>query len=117
MQEPQPWDPGAPYCLFRYFACLTRPVSDTVLASFAATLVQLRLAGRAHSGTGGVPPPTTTRAPKRPLELVSDDCRRVCTPDYERPFSSLYNAVDRLLPFHVGTPSSAASAAIIRSPW
>lgn len=68
----------------------------------------------AHSGAGGVQPPTNTRAPKRPLELVSDDCRRVCTPDFERPFSSLYNAIDRLLPFHVGTPLSTASFAELK---
>jgi len=46
-------------------------------------------------------PVTYARAPKRPLELAADDGRRLCQPDHARPFSSVYDAVNRLLPFHV----------------
>lgn len=41
------------------------------------------------------------RAQKRQLELLSEDCKRACTTDLNRPFTTLQDAVDRLLPFHV----------------
>ena len=46
-------------------------------------------------------PVAYARAPKRPLELAADDGRRLCQPDHARPFSSVHDAVNRLLPFHV----------------
>ena len=47
---------------------------------------------------------------KRQLDMVLADCKRVCSPDIDRPFSSLSDAVDRLLPFHVSEGQSAGCA-------
>ncbi len=40
-------------------------------------------------------------AQKRQLSLLTSDCKRVCSMDTS-PFANLQDAVDRLLPFHVG---------------
>ncbi|KAK9791379.1 hypothetical protein WJX73_006977 [Symbiochloris irregularis] len=37
----------------------------------------------------------------RQLELLQDDARRIRNPDTTRPFTSLQDAVDRLLPYHL----------------
>ena len=34
-------------------------------------------------------------------QLLEHDCQRLANPDYTRPFSSIDDAVDRLLPYHV----------------
>lgn len=41
------------------------------------------------------------RSQKRQHEFLDQDCKRVCGSDYTRPFTSLQNALDRLLPYHV----------------
>mmetsp|Transcript_14448 Transcript_14448/g.31296 ORF Transcript_14448/g.31296 Transcript_14448/m.31296 type:complete len:289 (+) Transcript_14448:1431-2297(+) len=48
-----------------------------------------------------VPSEAETRAQKRQLELIGEDCKRVCTGDINRGFSDLGDALDRLLPYHV----------------
>lgn len=47
------------------------------------------------AGSGNV------KAVRAQLELAEQDCARISSSDYIMPFSSLENAVDRLLPFHV----------------
>jgi hypothetical protein len=42
------------------------------------------------------------RAHKRQLELLVEDCTFVCAPDVQQAFNTLQDAVDRLVPFHVG---------------
>ncbi len=43
------------------------------------------------------------RAHKRQLDMLADDCKRICTTDLSHPFKNLQDAVDRLLPYHVRT--------------
>lgn len=47
--------------------------------------------------------PTTSSNPqhKASLQLAYQDAWRVCHPDFKRPFSSLEDACERLLPYHV----------------
>jgi hypothetical protein len=40
-------------------------------------------------------------AQRAQLALIDQDCQRLVNPDYMRPFASLDDAVDRLLPYHV----------------
>ncbi|KAK9820607.1 hypothetical protein WJX72_012247 [[Myrmecia] bisecta] len=49
-------------------------------------------------------------AQKRQLERVLEDCKRVCNPDVTTPFSSLADAVDRLLPYHILAGETAEEA-------
>lgn len=54
-----------------------------------------------------LPKPATDNSPpeKRYIDDVNDaitsDCKRVCNPDIHRPFSSLKDIVERLLPYHL----------------
>ena len=41
------------------------------------------------------------------VQLVQQDSQRVSDPDVQRPFASVKDAVDRLLPYHVSVASSA----------
>ncbi|KAG2493786.1 hypothetical protein HYH03_008006 [Edaphochlamys debaryana] len=41
------------------------------------------------------------KAQKRALELLTEDCKRICTTNINKPFATLQDAVDHLLPFHV----------------
>eukprot|EP00884_Botryococcus_braunii_P003645 jgi/Botrbrau1/13281/Bobra.27_2s0004.1 len=41
------------------------------------------------------------RAQKRQIELIEEDIRKVCNPNILAPFSSVEDAVTRLLPYHV----------------
>lgn len=50
------------------------------------------------------------KAVRAQLELMEQDCCRVSAPDYTTRFSSLEDAVDRLLPFHVRGPPAAVGA-------
>ncbi|KAG7672465.1 hypothetical protein Ndes2526B_g09014 [Nannochloris sp. 'desiccata'] len=34
-------------------------------------------------------------------EVAEQDCKKVCNPDFNRPFTNLEDAVDRLLPYHI----------------
>ncbi|EFJ46222.1 hypothetical protein VOLCADRAFT_93446 [Volvox carteri f. nagariensis] len=48
--------------------------------------------------------PTTeseSKAQKRSLDLLAEDCKRICTTALNKPFTTLQDAVDHLLPFHV----------------
>lgn len=66
-----------------------------------------------HAQVAPTPPPLClcrSNAPKTPQEvqaqraqlaLMEQDCARLVNPDYLRPFASLEDAVDRLLPYHV----------------
>lgn len=42
------------------------------------------------------------RAHKRQLELLNEDAKRLCNVDISAPFKNMQDALDRLLPFHVG---------------
>lgn len=52
-------------------------------------------APRPGQGAGDV------KAVRAQLELMGQDSTRVSAPDWTAPFSSLEDAVDRLLPYHV----------------
>lgn len=41
---------------------------------------------------------------KRQHEYISEDIYRCCNPDVNAPFRNLQDALDRLLPYHVGDP-------------
>jgi hypothetical protein len=63
------------------------------------------------------PPPPAPAGAKRKAgqhlsEIAERDCKAVCQPDLTRPFSSLEDAVDRLLPYHIlaGEDADAADA-------
>lgn len=45
--------------------------------------------------------PQELQAQRAQLALLEQDCARLVNPDYARPFASLDDAVDRLLPYHV----------------
>ncbi|KAL6520154.1 hypothetical protein OROMI_032334 [Orobanche minor] len=47
------------------------------------------------------PPPPQLQQHKASLQLAYQDAWRVCHPDFKRPFSSLEDACERLLPYHV----------------
>ncbi|GFR50553.1 hypothetical protein Agub_g12827 [Astrephomene gubernaculifera] len=38
---------------------------------------------------------------KRALDLLTEDCKRICTSSINKPFTTLQDAIDHLLPFHV----------------
>ncbi|GIL44965.1 hypothetical protein Vafri_2404 [Volvox africanus] len=42
-----------------------------------------------------------SKAQKRALELLAEDCKRICTSALNKPFTNLQDAIDHLLPFHV----------------
>ncbi|KAL8141539.1 hypothetical protein V2J09_014571 [Rumex salicifolius] len=54
------------------------------------------------AGNRGLPAPSPPLAGNQAeLQLAYQDAWRVCHPDYRRPFSSLEDACERLLPYHV----------------
>ncbi|GLC33129.1 hypothetical protein PLESTB_000367200 [Pleodorina starrii] len=42
-----------------------------------------------------------SKTQKRTLDLLAEDCKRICTSALNKPFVNLQDAVDHLLPFHV----------------
>ncbi|KXZ51014.1 hypothetical protein GPECTOR_14g255 [Gonium pectorale] len=46
-------------------------------------------------------PEPESKAHKRALDLLTEDCKRICTSSLNKPFQTLQDAVDHLLPFHV----------------
>lgn len=42
-----------------------------------------------------------SKAQKRALDCIAEDCKRICTTNLSRPFATLQDAIDQLLPFHV----------------
>ncbi|MCO5583649.1 hypothetical protein L7F22_037562 [Adiantum nelumboides] len=49
---------------------------------------------------GAAPPPALRRVPLD-VDIARQDALRACNPDIDRPFASLEDACNRLLPFHV----------------
>ena len=56
-------------------------------------------------GAGGEPGPAVEATSKRKGDHISDfaarDCKRIANPDFNRPFTSVEDAIERLLPYHV----------------
>ena len=51
--------------------------------------------------------PSRTRPSVRRDDLLAHDCQNLANLDFETPFRDIYDAVDRLCPFHVRTALSA----------
>lgn len=53
------------------------------------------------------------------IALVDKGCHHICNPDWERRFSSLDDAVDRLLPYHVSAQAArigGSAPAVVQNP-
>jgi Conserved region of unknown function on GLTSCR protein len=58
------------------------------------------------------------KAQKRQLELIEEDVRKVCNPNIAAPFSTIEDAVTRLLPYHVSRhPFLVQNPNTIRQWW
>ncbi len=55
------------------------------------------------AGTSGKQvPPHIAHASRRQREFFASDCSKIVTQDNSRPFANFQDAVERLLPYHVG---------------
>ncbi|PNW70320.1 hypothetical protein CHLRE_17g715100v5 [Chlamydomonas reinhardtii] len=55
-----------------------------------------------QAGTGRKPlNESEAKSQKRTLELLAEDCKRICTTNVGKPFTTLQDAIEHLLPFHV----------------
>jgi hypothetical protein len=59
------------------------------------------------SAPAGGPAPGKPLTAKRALEMHTEDCKRLCTANLNKPFATLQDAVDALVPFHVRTSPAA----------
>lgn len=74
-----------------------------------------------QAGTGRKPlNESEAKSQKRTLELLAEDCKRICTTNVGKPFTTLQDAIEHLLPFHVSRwvgKALSASGEAWPAPW
>jgi hypothetical protein len=70
------------------------------LIDHSSLLLYRRTSNRTASATVGT---KRTAPPTGPhiAETAEQDCKKICNPDLNKPFTNLEDAIDRLLPYHV----------------